>query len=624
MASGSKIADFRFYNTILTPTQISTIYATTTNISLNPKINQDLIVYNCTLLNNFSISKNINAATINLSPVINFGIINENLKAWYKFNDYLDSSGNNYNLVSTSTTLSNGIVTFNGSTSYLSGTIATLPSGFSVSFWAYRTAAISGTGFVFFILGATGTANQSCQVYCNASGNYCIDYWEGGGLLSSSVYTTDINTWIHFVMVINGTTTRTLYRNGVSIATGTPTGTLSMNTSISIGKGNGGQLYFTGSIDDLRFYNSVLTAAQVSELYTGRVNFNYTNGGSGGGGVLTNLGTQNSYLYPPIYLPSAATGSGNATLVLTSGTLQTSVISNQSYGNGTYTITSSTTYTTAGLLYPSFLFTNNTSSSGIFYGENSGALYSTTGYTGSVSTTVISNSISQIIFGEWVQIQLPKVITITSYSLFPRNKTAYPNQNPKEFYVVGSTDGSTWNQLDHQILTSNYSDLISFSVFNITTVYNYFRLIFIKTFGDSQNLTLQGWYLYGIELYPYPPIALPSVTTASGTATLTFVSNTNNTSTITGQTYGNGLYTMTSSSTYPTPLYPAFIFTNNTSTGTTNIVWVDNSGAYSSTGYTGSTSTTINGIAQKGEWVQIKLPSSIILTSYGIMGHRRL
>ena len=72
---------------------------------------------------------------------------------------------------------------------------------------------------------------------------------------------------------------------------------------------------------------------------------------------------------------------------------------------------------------------------------------------------------------------------------------------------------------------------------------------------------------------------------------------------------------MTSSSTFPTPLYPSYIFTNNTSSSG-NIVWADNSGAYSSTGYTGSTSTTINGIAQKGEWVQIKLPSSIILTSY--------
>ena len=122
---------------------------------------------------------------------------------------------------------------------------------------------------------------------------------------------------------------------------------------------------------------------------------------------------------------------------------------------------------------------------------------------------------------------------------------------------------------------------------------------FIVTATDSNGYTTQSWTynVTGIVLKRYPPVAL-NVGSTTSTAT-----------TLSSQTYGNGLYTVTATSQYSAEETPGRVFDLVD-------VWPGwtTAGRYNgSTGvYTGSASTTVSGTARAGEWIQIDLPYAIV------------
>jgi hypothetical protein len=72
-----------------------------------------------------------------------------------------------------------------------------------------------------------------------------------------------LNTWTHLAATYNGSTVR-LYVNGVQVATGNRSGTLFSSTgAVRIGGNSIWGEWFAGQIDDVRIYNTVLTAAQI-------------------------------------------------------------------------------------------------------------------------------------------------------------------------------------------------------------------------------------------------------------------------------------------------------------------------------------------------------------------------
>ena len=108
----------------------------------------------------------------------------------------------------------------------------------------------------------------------------------------------------------------------------------------------------------------------------------------------------------------------------------------------------------------------------------------------------------------------------------------------------------------------------------------------------------------------YPPTTFTSIT---------YNSSTLQTATISGQAYGNGTYIIKSSSCYSSSAwYASYMFeTNFTDNGYQ--CWHTLDGNISSTQYTGSFSTTINGVSYPGEWAQIQLPNPIIIASYQLI-----
>ena len=83
-------------------------------------------------------------------------------------------------------------------------------------------------------------------------------------------------TWTHIVGIYDpagSAPQERLYVNGVLSASATYTEPVVYDTSptgdVYLGQNGRNQQYFAGSIDDVRFYNRALTAAEVHSLYAG-------------------------------------------------------------------------------------------------------------------------------------------------------------------------------------------------------------------------------------------------------------------------------------------------------------------------------------------------------------------
>jgi hypothetical protein len=153
-------------------------------------------------------------------------------------------------------------------------------------------------------------------------------------------------------------------------------------------------------------------------------------------------------------------------------TSQSLTLSNQSYSKqkSTYNVLFSSAYDGTWNGYKAF---NGSTSSGNNW--FSARTYNTSGpYVGSQSTVAGNVTYS----GEWLQIQLPSAITLTSYGILGASFTAVETF-PATWYIMGSNDGSTWNLLDSKSVTSSYwtstTTPVSFPL-NLIATYSYYRI----------------------------------------------------------------------------------------------------------------------------------------------------
>jgi len=117
-------------------------------------------------------------------------------------------------------------------------------------------------------------------------------------------------------------------------------------------------------------------------------------------------------------------------------------------------------------------------------------------------TTVIVPGVNpDIIYGEWLQIQLPRKIRLTKYTLLtpaPQNDLHY---FPLEFTTVGSHNGTDWYYVDQQRLQTppDVSKRIPVS-YNIKGggMYDYYRIIFTKMPFGNDCVRINQWNLFGM------------------------------------------------------------------------------------------------------------------------------
>ena len=278
--------------------------------------------------------------------------------------------------------------------------------------------------------------------------------------------------------------------------------------------------------------------------------------------------------------------------------------------------------------------TNSDNSYNAFDGENannftiSTSVYNVNGtYNGSISTFVNNTQY----FGEWIQLYYDKGFVAKSITIL--TNVFDNNQNPKDFLLVSSINGSNWNLLSIQQNIITYSISNIYSIYNNTS-YNYYRLIVQKTIASSTlsigdisfrgviNTCYANLDNYNIQLYNTNEKRFPP--RVWDVAPATEASSSNEIFNITPVSYfrqqfslnNHGTYVIYSSSAYPPPLSKSALF---------NYDFVDSSGhntAHWALNYTAGVlnSGIINTIGLNnnyyGDWIVVKFPYQILLTRF--------
>jgi len=196
-------------------------------------------------------------------------------------NDVLDTWGTNNGTVYGSTKVKGGTdcvigkcLSFNGSTDYIvvnpSSTVNNIfDDGGAISLWIYDT---NGSGRII--------EKESIKLgtgYFYQKFSSSLAYW---------TFPMDLNKWNNVVISYNNSSTvndPNVYINGVKVSTteGTaPNGTRSDDsaTSLNIGRFWNGGFFFSGKLDEIRFYSEVIPTSQIKEQYYAGLNSLLVNG----------------------------------------------------------------------------------------------------------------------------------------------------------------------------------------------------------------------------------------------------------------------------------------------------------------------------------------------------------
>ena len=202
--------------------------------------------------------------------------ITNGLVGWWKMNGDPISSvgafgGTSYNAVpGNHNGVPNTAYDFNGTNAYIeaNGTGGLSNTNATLSAWVYSATA-TNSGQIIKVGGAGyGIGIGSTSYDDSAPGTKIVMLFEGIRWIPT---TADFGTgWHHLAMVIGNTGVPTLYKDGVLVGSyaGANSSVPSGNTLFG-GSNTAAVRWFDGNIDDVRFYNRALTAAEVLALYNG-------------------------------------------------------------------------------------------------------------------------------------------------------------------------------------------------------------------------------------------------------------------------------------------------------------------------------------------------------------------
>ena len=151
-------------------------------------------------------------------------------------------------------------------------------------------------------------------------------------------------------------------------------------------------------------------------------------------------------------------------------------------------------------------------------------------YAGTVTTTDVNGT---VYYGQWLQIQQPSPIVVSSYQVQSRYDAGNGSGEPRTWVVLGSRDGVNWVPID-QRYNVTWSGASSVNTLTVTPgqAFTYFRLITSVVgagFSGQTNVVIGEWTLYGtadtspaLTIAPATTfntsVATPSLTGIAGSA----------------------------------------------------------------------------------------------------------
>ena len=162
---------------------------------------------------------------------------------------------------------------FNGSSSHISvnGSILDSRTAASYSAWVYYKGTGSGQSYGHIVSGGATNSTAGGKAFGIAvqNSNDLLYIWASNSQSSFSSTALPKNVWTHLAVTNSGGTAK-MYMNGSLIHTSNPT-SLAFNSSsnnLRIGEYYyNGSHHFYGEIDQVRIFNKVLSASEVSKLY---------------------------------------------------------------------------------------------------------------------------------------------------------------------------------------------------------------------------------------------------------------------------------------------------------------------------------------------------------------------
>lgn len=242
------IDQVRIYNTALSPTDVSNLYAETassTNTLSFPSGQTAIATYK---LDGNSTDLSGNYSGTDTDVAYAFNGTESNIE--YRFGRFGQAA------------------VFNGSNAYINTnySIPSNTSDYTLSMWIYMP---STSSYGRFLAGNNNSsANNGFYTSINTNGTGRFYLRPSSGTASQIIGSIVMapGQWHHFVITSNSTT-NTLYINGQKDGTASRT-TITFSNSITFGRaGQYSSDYFPGKIDQVRVFSSALSSSQVTQLY---------------------------------------------------------------------------------------------------------------------------------------------------------------------------------------------------------------------------------------------------------------------------------------------------------------------------------------------------------------------
>jgi hypothetical protein len=157
------------------------------------------------------------------------------------------------------------------------------------------------------------------------------------------------------------------------------------------------------------------------------------------------------------------------------------------YGQGTYVASASTEYDTTLTAWQAF----DKNSTKLWASAYGGYSLSTPYNYPAGATTVDVNGNSYL--GEWLQIQKPSSIVLSSYSILNGGNST---KGLAKWWILGSRDGANWSLVDSQSSVAYSSSLLAYSV-AAAQAFTYYRMVINAVTGSSGIVQLAEWTLNG-------------------------------------------------------------------------------------------------------------------------------